>query len=148
MADIQCELPDNNPGTDEIREILKRSRKVAIVILSPKKQRDSNMVARYLMEQGYEVIPVNPGQKEILGETCYRSLKEIPFPVDVVDIFLNPARVPQAVDQAIEIGAKVIWMQLGIIHNESAEKARESGALVIMNKCIKMEHGKLEKDIH
>jgi predicted CoA-binding protein len=86
---------------------------------------------------------VNPGQAEILGRACYRTLKEIPFEVEVVDLFLNPERVPPVVDQAIEIGAKVVWMQLGIVHNEAARKAREAGIAVVMNRCIKQELEKL-----
>ena len=140
MTVVQCELPDCNPPSDEIKEILHTCKKIAIVGLSPKEKRDSNMVAGYLMGYGYEIIPVNPGQKEILGEKCYRALKDIPFKVDMVDLFLNPSRVPQVVDQAMEIGARVIWMQLGVVHNESADKAREAGIRVVMNKCIKIEH--------
>jgi predicted CoA-binding protein len=143
MTDIQCELPDDNPPSDEIKDIIRRSEKLAIVGLSPKEERDSNKVARYLMENGYEIIPVNPGQKEILGQKCYKTLKEIPFPVDVADLFLNPTRVPPVVDQAIEKAIGVIWMQLGVIHNEAAQKAREAGITVVMNKCIKQEHEKM-----
>ncbi|MDY6970992.1 MAG: CoA-binding protein, partial [Thermodesulfobacteriota bacterium] len=142
MTEMGCQLPDYNPPSAEIKDILASSRKIAVVGLSPKGERDSNRVARYLMENGYEIIPVNPGQKEILGKRCYRTLNEIPFEVDVVDLFLNQARVPPVVDQAIEIGAKVIWMQLGVIHNEAAEKARKAGIQVIMNLCIKQEHEK------
>jgi predicted CoA-binding protein len=140
MELIQCEIPECNPPTEKIEHILKTYKKIAIVGLSPKKERDSNMVAKYLIKAGYEIIPVNPGQKEILGETCYKSLKEIPSDFDVVDIFLNPVRVPPVVDEAIETGAKVVWMQLGVIHNEAAEKAKSAGLEVVMNRCIKQEH--------
>jgi len=143
MTDIQCELPDDNPPSDEIKDIIRRSEKLAIVGLSPKEERDSNKVARYLMENGYEIVPVNPGQKEILGQKCYKTLEEIPFHVDVADLFLNPTRVPPVVDQAIEKGIGVIWMQLGVIHNEAAQKAREAGITVVMNNCIKQEHEKM-----
>ena len=143
MPDIQCELPDYDPPSDEIKDILKRCKKIAVVGLSPKEERDSNKVAGYLMEQGYEIVPVNPGQKEILGKKCFKTLKDIPFQVDLVDLFINPTRVPPIVDQAIEIGADVIWMQLGIAHNESAEKARKAGIQVVMNRCIKIEHKKI-----
>ena len=143
MTDIQCELPDYDPPSDEIKDILKRCKKIAVVGLSPKEERDSNKVAGYLMEQGYEIVPVNPGQKEILGEKCFKTLKDIPFQVDLVDLFINPTRVPPIVDQAIEIGTDVIWMQLGIAHNESAEKARKAGIQVVMNRCIKIEHKKI-----
>ncbi|MFC1867927.1 CoA-binding protein [Thermodesulfobacteriota bacterium] len=130
----------NGPTSYEIREILREAKTIAIVGISPKEVRDSNRVAKYLLKQGYEIVPINPGQKEILGIKCYGSLKMIPFQVDMVDIFLNPARVPPVVDQAIEKGTKVIWMQLGIVHNESAERAREAGIRVVMDKCVKVEH--------
>ena len=142
MEDLKSEMPDLNPPSEEIITVLQKSKKIAVVGLSPKEERDSNKVARYLMEHGYEVIPVNPGQKEILGQTCFRTLKDIPFTVDVVDLFLNPKRIPPVVDEAIEIGAPVIWMQLEIVHKEAAEKARQAGATVIMNRCIKIEHEK------
>ena len=94
------------------------------------------------MAQGYDVVPVNPGQTEILGKPCFKTLNEIPARVDVVDLFLNPERVPPVVDQAIEIGAKDVWMQLGIVHNEAAGRARDVGLTVVMNRCIKQEHEK------
>ena len=144
MTNIQCELPDYNPTSDEIKDILKTCRKIAIVGLSPKENRDSNKVGRYLLERQYEIVPVNPGKKEILGERCYKTLRAIPFKIDMVNIFLNPNRISPVVDHAIEIGARVIWMQLGIIHNESAEKARKAGIQVVMNKCIMIEHKKWE----
>ena len=143
MNDFQCELPDYNPSSEEIGEILNHCRTIAIVGLSPKEQRDSNMVARYLKVNGFRIVPVNPGQKEILGEKCYKNLLEIPFTPDMVNLFLNPKRVPEAVDQAMEIKTGVIWMQLGIAHNQAAAKAREKGIKVIMNKCIKTEHAKM-----
>ena len=143
MNDFQCELPNNNLSSDEIREILTQCRTIAIVGLSPKEQRDSNMVARYLKSNGFKIVPVNPGQKEILGEKCYKNLLEIPFRPDMVNLFLNPKRVPEAVDQAMKINTAVIWMQLGVVHNLAAEKAREKGIKVIMNKCIKTEHERM-----
>jgi predicted CoA-binding protein len=143
MTDINRELPGDNPPLDEIKGILERSKKIAIVGLSPKEERDSNKVARYLMENGYEIVPVNPGQKEILGLKCYKTLEEIPHSVDVADLFLNPTRVPPVVDQAIKKRVGVIWMQLGVIHNEAAQKAREAGITVVMDKCMKQEHEKM-----
>lgn len=140
MNEIRCERPDGHSPSDEIVQILRSYKRIAIVGLSPKEERDSHRVAKYLLAQGYDIVPVNPGQKEILGKTCFRSLKEIPFPIDVVDLFLNPERVPPLVEQAIEIGANVIWMQLGVVHNEAARKAREAGITVIMDRCIKLEH--------
>ena len=138
-------IDDINPSPEEIRKILQDSKKIAVVGLSPKEDRPSNMVARYLMEHGYDIVPVNPGQKEILGQKCYRSLADIPFDVDIADLFLNASRVPDAVDQALDKGIRVIWMQLGIYHREAGEKASGSGTVVIMDKCIKVEHEKLNK---
>jgi predicted CoA-binding protein len=140
METPQCEMPDYTPPSGEIKRILQDSKRIAVVGLSPKTTRDSNKVAQYLLEQGYEVIPVNPGQEQILGMTCYKTLEDIPFTVDVADLFINPARIPPVVEQCIRIGVKTIWMQLGIVHNESASKAREAGIEVIMNRCIMREH--------
>ena len=143
MKNTTCELPDSNPPSEEIKEILKKGKTIAVVGISPKESRDSNKVARYLMSRGYEIVPVNPGQKTILGKTCFRTLGDIPFPIDVADLFLNPKRVPPVVDQAIEKGVPVVWMQEGVVHNEAAQKARENGIRVVMNKCIKKEHMKM-----
>ena len=114
-----------------------------MVGLSPKEQRDSNRVARYLLEKGYDIIPVNPGQREILGKKCYKSLSDIPGQIDIVNIFLNPSRVPPVVDQAIASGVEVVWMQLGIVDKKSAEKARNEGIRVVMDRCIKQEYERL-----
>jgi len=140
MLISSCDISDGNPTSKEMETILRTCKTIAVVGLSPKESRDSNKVARYLMEQGYDVVPINPGQKEILGRTCYQSLKNIPFQVDMADLFLNPTRVPDVVDQAIDIGVRAIWMQLGVIHNEAAEKARQAGIHVVMNRCIMVEH--------
>jgi predicted CoA-binding protein len=102
-------------------------------------------VARYLIEQGYEIIPVNPGQREILGIPCFKTLKDIPFRFDMADLFINPTRVPPVVDQAIDIGVRAIWMQEGVVHNDAASRARKAGIQVIMNLCIMKEHRKMTK---
>jgi predicted CoA-binding protein len=122
-----------------ICEILDRYRTIAVVGLSPKPERDSHRVARFLKEHGYRIIPVNPGQKEILGEKCYPALSEIPEPVEIVDVFRRPEAIPEIADEAVRIGAKVFWMQLGIRHDEAAKKLAESGIEVIMDRCIKIE---------
>ncbi len=146
MSDDEKAFVDEmNPSPEKIKAILENVKKIAVVGLSPKEDRPSNRVAKYLIEHGYEVVPVNPGQKEILGAPCYKSISDIPFDVDVADLFLNPKRVPDAVDQAVEKGIKVIWMQLEIFHKEAAEKAAAAGSTVIMDKCIKIEHEKLFK---
>lgn len=138
-----CELPDISPAPEEIRALLCRAKRIAVVGLSPKEARDSHRVARYLLKEGFEVVPVNPGQKEILGRPCFRTLEDVPFQVDIVDLFLAPERVPSVVDQAIRMGVQGIWMQLGVVHNPSAKKAREAGIAVVMNRCIMTEHMKL-----
>jgi predicted CoA-binding protein len=135
-------MPDSNPEDEEIKEILEKNQVIAVVGLSPKPDRDSHKVAKYLQEHGYLIVPVRPKAKEILGEQAYDRLKDIPFPVDVVDIFRNVDAIPGIVDEAIDIGAKVVWMQLGLAENQSAQKAREAGLQVVMNKCLKIEHSR------
>jgi predicted CoA-binding protein len=95
------------------------------------------------MRQGYEIVPVNPGQKKILAKPCFRTLSDIPFPIYMYDMFLNPKRVPVVVDQAIDMGVQIIWMQEGVVHNKAAQKARKMGIEVVMNKCIMKEHMKI-----
>ena len=126
-------------------EILNFSRVVAVVGLSSKPGRPSYRVASYLKEQGYKIIPVNPGEKEISGELCYPDLASIPEPVDVVDIFRRSEDVPPIVEEAIRIGAKAVWMQEGVINEEAAARAREAGLGVVMDKCMRKEHLKLKK---
>ena len=125
---------------DLIRLILRESATVAVVGLSPKPERPSHRVASYLMAAGYRVIPVNPGQDEILGQACYPNLRAVPVQVDLVDIFRNPAAVPPVVEDAIAIGARFIWMQEGIVNHEAAARAEAVGLAVIMDRCTKIEH--------
>lgn len=132
-----------NPDDNEIIRLLKESKKIAVVGLSPKPNRDSNIVARYLISNGYEIIPVNPGKKEILGFKCYKNILEIPDDIDIVDVFLNPSRVPPIVDQAIERNIKIIWFQLGVVNEDGIKKAINSGIQVIFDRCIKQEHTRL-----
>ena len=142
MADIPVD-PELQATPEEIAAILKKSRVVAVVGLSPQPDRPSYQVAHYLQEHGYQIVPVRPAVKEILGEPCYPSLKDIPHPVDVVDIFRNLEAIPAIVDDAIAIGAQVVWMQLGLAEPASARKARAAGLKVVMDRCIKIEHGQL-----
>ncbi len=123
-----------------IRKMLIDSRTIAAVGLFPKPHRPSHQVARYLMEAGYTIIPVNPGQNTILGLTCYPNLQAIPTPVDMVDIFRRPEAVLPIVEDAIDIGAKFIWMQEGIVNEDAAERAEEAGLAVIMDRCTKIDH--------
>lgn len=132
--------------TDEIsrlRRILADYRNVAVVGLSANWYRPSYFAAKYLLDHGYNVIPVNPVYPEILGCRSYPDLRSVPEPVDVVDIFRRPEEVPALVDDAIAIGAKVVWMQIGIVHEEAAARAREAGLEVVMNRCMKIEYGRL-----
>ncbi|GAB1392126.1 CoA-binding protein [Rhodocyclaceae bacterium] len=126
-----------------IRRILEHHKIIAMVGLSPKEDRPSNVVARYLMAHGYTVIPVNPGQREILGQPCYPDLKSIPMKVDMVDVFRNAADAPPLAADAVAIGAKSLWLQLGVIHAEAAERAAAAGLDVVMDRCPKIEHARL-----
>jgi len=124
-------------------KILNSSRTVAVVGLSSKPDRPSYKVASYLKAQGYRIIPVNPTEKEILGELCYPALASIPESVDVVDIFRRSEEVLPTVEEAIRIGAKAVWMQEGVINEEAAARAREAGLMVVMDKCMLKEHRNL-----
>jgi len=126
-----------------LRRILNTHKRVAMVGLSADWWRPSFFAAKYLLEHGFEVIPVNPKYEEILGQKCYPDLKSIPTPVDVVDLFQKAERVPLFVDDAIEIGAKVLWMQLGIVNEEAAQKARDAGLEVVMDRCMKIEYARI-----
>ena len=126
-----------------LRRILTNYKRVAIVGLSADWSRPSNFVGKYLLEHGFEVIPVNPRYDEILGQPCYPDLQAIPTPIDIVDLFQRAERVPPFVDAAIEIGAKVVWMQLGIVHEDAARKARAAGLEVVMDRCMKIEYARL-----
>jgi predicted CoA-binding protein len=127
-------------------EILKSSKVVAIVGLSPDPERPSCRVGDYLKHQGYHIIPVNPKEKEILGEISYPNLTAIPEPVDVVDIFRRSEDVVPIVEEAIKIGAKTVWMQEGVINQATADRATQSGLRVVMNKCMRKELMKLHSE--
>lgn len=124
----------------DYKPLLSSARSIAVVGLSPKEARPSNMVARYLIAAGYNVYPVNPGQSSILGRTCYASLHDIPDRIDIVNIFRRSEAVYPIVEAAVEIGAKAVWMQQGVIHRQAAEFAEQHGLQVIMDRCIKIEH--------
>lgn len=126
-----------------MKEILLSSKTIASVGLSGNQQKESFWIASYLKEQGYRVIPVNPTATEILGEKAYPDLSSLPEKVDVVQVFRKPEDVPPVVDEAIKIGAKVVWMQEGIVHEEAAQKAREAGLQVVMDACMRATHRRL-----
>jgi len=125
-----------NPSDDEIRRVLQTYRKVAVVGLSSNPGRASRGVARYLQGQGFKIIPVNPKEKEILGEKAYPDLNSIPEKFEIVDIFRKSEHVPAIVDQAIKSGAKVVWMQQGVVNHEAAIRASENGLTVVMDRCM------------
>lgn len=129
----------------EISRFLKEATAIAIVGLSPKESRPSNMVGRYLQDAGYTIYPVNPGQKEILGEACYADLRSIPHPIDIVDIFRKSEDVLPIVEALIELNPlpRVVWLQQGIINTEAAKLAGSKGIFVVMDRCIKVDHSNL-----
>jgi len=127
------------PLEEIISRLLNQARVIAVVGLSPKEDRPSHQVARYLQDKGYKIIPVNPQVAEVLGEKCYPNLGSIPGKVDIVDIFRRPELVPEIVEEAIRIGARAVWMQEGIVNEPAAERARKAGLEVIMDRCMKKE---------
>jgi len=142
MSDFACELPRHHSAPEQIREILETHKVVAVVGLSTKPERPSYGVAEYLQKAGYTIIPVHPAASEILGEKAYARLTDIPAErgVEVVDIFRRPDQVMPHVEEAIAIGAKVVWFQEGIINNEAADRAKDAGLKVVQNRCMLKEH--------
>ena len=127
--------------TDEqIKELLGTAKTIAVVGASPKPWRDSGEIASFLKRKGYTVYPVNPKYDEVLGMKCLPDLKSIPVPIDIVDIFRNPDDVEPVIDEAIAIGAKSVWMQLGVVNDHAAAKAEQAGLAVVMDRCIAIEH--------
>ena len=124
----------------DVKEILENARTIAVVGLSSNPDRPSNRVARYMQDQGYKIIPVNPTVKEVLGEKAYPRLKDIPEKVDIVDVFRRSEDIPSIADEAIAIKAEVLWMQEGIINEPAAERAEAAGLKVIMDRCIMIAH--------
>ena len=127
-------------GGDVVAEILRGARTIAVVGLSSNPMRASHGVAEYLKNAGYRIIPVNPNETEVLGEKSYARLEDVPEPVDIVDVFRRAEEVPAVAESAIGIGAKVLWMQLGIENAEAAERARAAGLVVVEDACLLVEH--------
>jgi predicted CoA-binding protein len=134
------------PIVDDIaglRRLLAKSRTLAVVGLSAQWYRPSYFAAKYMQDHGYRIIPVNPRYGEVLGEKCHASLRDIPEPVDLVDCFRRSEEIPAIAEDAIAIGAKVLWMQLGIENREAARRASDAGLEVVMNRCVKIEHARI-----
>jgi predicted CoA-binding protein len=127
-------------ANDPIAELLKTSKTIAVVGLSDSPFKPSYGVSQYMQEQGYKIIPVNPQVSEVLGEKAFSSLLDIPEKIDIVDVFRRPEFVPEIVDQAIQLKVPAIWLQETVVHEEAAEKARQAGIFVVMDKCILKEH--------
>lgn len=128
---------------DTFRRVLRDTRTIAVVGLSASEFRPSFQVARFMKENGYHIIPVNPKYREVLGETCYPGLAAIPEPVDLVDVFRQPADIPAIAREAVAIGAKTLWLQRGLISDEARQIAQAAGLTVIMDRCLKIEYVRL-----
>lgn len=138
---MECEFPTVNSNKEEMKEIFESVKTIAVLGLSPDESKASNMVGKYLKNAGYKIVPVYPKEDKILGEKVYRSLAEIPFEIDMVDIFRKPDAFDAIADACIARGdIKVFWGQLGLVNNAAAEKAKAAGMKVVQNHCTKIEH--------
>ena len=138
---MECEFPTINSNKEEMKKIFESVKTIAVLGLSPDESKASNHVAAYLKEVGYKIVPVYPKHDEILGEKVYRSLAEIPFEIDMVDIFRKPAAFDAIVDACITRGdVKVFWGQVGLVNNAAAKKAKDAGLTVVQNYCTMVEH--------
>ncbi|PPK60969.1 hypothetical protein B0F89_11449 [Malaciobacter marinus] len=138
---MECEFATINSNKDEIKEIFDNTKTIAIIGCSPDSSKASNKVAVYLKNVGFKIVPVYPKEDEILGEKVYRSLGDIPFKVDMVDIFRKPEVIGKVVDEAIKRGdVDTVWTQLGLVNNDAAKKAKKAGMKVVQNNCTKIEH--------
>ncbi|MDH4943998.1 CoA-binding protein [Sulfurimonas sp. C5] len=141
---MECEFPTVNSNQQEIKEIFDSVKTIAILGLSPNPEKDSHRVAAYLQAHGYKIVPVYPKEDEILGEKVYRSLKEIPFKVDMVNIFRKPDALDPIADACIERGdIDVFWAQIGIVNNAAAQKAQDAGMKVVQSQCAMVDHRNL-----
>jgi len=141
-------LPDGlSAAADPILEILKKYKTLAVVGLSSNPERPSFGVTEYMQSAGYRIISVNPNETEVLGEKSYARLEDVPEKIEIVDVFRRAAEVPPVVESAIRVGAKVVWMQLGIENAEAAERARAAGLIVVEDACIRVEHRRRVKEL-
>ena len=133
----------NTASEETIAALLREAKTIAVVGLSGNPERSSYGVAQYLQKHGYRIIPVNPAETEVLGEKSYASLKDVPEQIDIVDVFRRSEFVPEIAEQAIEIGARALWLQMGVIHEEAVRKAQAAGLTVVMDQCIAVDHNLL-----
>ncbi len=136
-------MSHRNPSEERIAELLRQVRRIAVVGLSPKPQRDSHRIARYLLEHGYEVLPVYPREELILGRKVYRRVQDIPGGVDLVDVFRRSEELPGVVDDALAARAPALWFQLDCINEDAAARASAAGATLVMDRCIMVDHARL-----
>ncbi len=142
---MECEFPSVNSNKQEIKEIFEQTKTIAVLGLSPDVTKASHRVAKYLQEQGFKIVPVYPKEETILGEKVYRSLAEIPFAIDMVDIFRKPKALDAVADACIARGdVKVFWAQQGIVNNVAAQKAKDAGMMAVQNLCTMIEHKALK----
>ena len=132
-------------SSQTIQRIIDECKTIAVVGLSSNPMRPSNGVARYMQRAGYKVIPVNPNEREALGERAYATLADVPVPVELVDVFRRPSEAGKAVDEAIRVGAKAVWLQEGVIDEAAAQRALDAGLLVVMDRCWLKEHARLRR---
>ena len=132
----------------DLRRILSRTKTIALVGVSANPIRSSNFVASYLVRTSFVVYPVNPAYDQILGQPAYDSLYDLPEVPDIVDVFRRPDAIPEVVDQAIDVGAKVVWLQLGLRHDDAAQKAVDAGLAVVQDRCLKIEHARFSGKLH
>jgi predicted CoA-binding protein len=138
---MECEFPSVNSNKEEIKEIFEQTKTIAVIGCSPDETKASNMVAKYLIDHGFTVYPVYPKEDTILGQKVYRSLLDIPYQVDMVDIFRKPAVIMDVVKAAIKKGGvKCVWSQLGLVNNEAMQLAKDNGIKAVQNHCTKIEH--------
>jgi predicted CoA-binding protein len=140
---MEPEGPFENPDDDTVRGLLRGVRRIAVVGLSPKPWRASHRVARYLLESGYEIVPVYPREEEILGQKVYRRVQDVPGPVDLVDVFRRSEELPAVVDDTLAARAGALWLQIDCIDEAGARRARDAGLVVVMDRCLMVEHARL-----
>jgi predicted CoA-binding protein len=133
------------PSDAVVAELFRTARTIAVVGLSSSRFRASYGVSRYMQSAGYRIIPVNPNEREVLGEKAYARLEDVPEKVDIVDVFRRAEFVPEVVESAVRIGARAVWMQEGVVNEEAADRARKAGLLVMMDSCILQEHRRLAR---